>query len=320
MPHTSHSRLGNWLFCPYFDKIRYEDGVRLFWGNEHTAFGNAVHSTIEAILLGLITKEQVTEYFKITFKELMDVFPEETRYSIFRDPKKITNAEVKEYKRKHRGKDLREVTRQHQKNVKDMRSKGAALAWWAVEELEKKFPGYEFLFAEKEFCEPITGYTENPWDMKGYIDIGIKHEDKLIVIDWKTCSWGWKAEKRTDKHVTNQLSYYKHFGCVDLGYDAKDIETYFGLIKRTHFKKDKKTGVQTPKPNVIEIFKVSTGPRKIKNALNILNQHVYNVDHKNWIKNRKSCNRCEAYDTVHCPDPRRERARKRKEENQSSNN
>jgi len=67
------------------------------------------------------------------------------------------------------------------------------------------------------------------------------------------------------------------------------VETYFGLLKRT------------AKKNKIEIFRVSSGPRKIKNALNILNQAVYNIHNSNHPKNRLKCTKCEFNKTEWCP-------------------
>ena len=56
-----------------------------------------------------------------------------------------------------------------------------------------------------------------------------------------------------------------------------------------------------PKKNKIEIFRVSSGPRKIKNALNILNKAVYNINNKNHPKNLLKCAKCEFNKTNWCP-------------------
>jgi hypothetical protein len=66
------------------------------------------------------------------------------------------------------------------------------------------------------------------------------------------------------------------------------VETYFGLLKRTA-KKDK-----------VEFYRVSSGPRKIKNALNILNKAVYNIHKNNHPKNRLNCAKCEFNKTQWC--------------------
>ena len=67
------------------------------------------------------------------------------------------------------------------------------------------------------------------------------------------------------------------------------VETYFGLLKRT------------AKKNRIEIFRVSSGPKKINNSLNVLNKAVYNIHNNNHPKNRLSCSKCEFRKTEWCP-------------------
>jgi len=88
--------------------------------------------------------------------------------------------------------------------------------------------------------------------------------------------------------TTYQLTLYKHFFAKKYDIDPKDIETYFALLKRTA-KKDQ-----------VEIFRVTSGPKKTNNALNLLHQAVYNIDKKNFIKNRLSCRGCELYKTKYC--------------------
>ena len=82
--------------------------------------------------------------------------------------------------------------------------------------------------------EPINSFDDAQFDFKGFIDLVIKTPDgKIHVIDWKTCSWGWNAQKRADPMTTYQLTYYKHFYAQKFGVDPKDIETHFALLKRT---------------------------------------------------------------------------------------
>ena len=55
------------------------------------------------------------------------------------------------------------------------------------------------------------------------------------------------------------------------------------------------------KKNHVEIFRVSSGEKKIKNALNILNKAVYNIHKGNHPKNKLNCGKCEFRGTEHCP-------------------
>jgi len=91
--------------------------------------------------------------------------------------------------------------------------------------------------------------------------------------------------------VTYQLTLYKHFFCQKHNLDPKDVETHFALLKRT------------AKKNRVEIFRVTSGPRKTENALKLLYQAIYNIQKGFTIKNRLNCHKpypCSLRNTEHC--------------------
>ena len=51
-PHISFSELKIWDECPYKHKLVYVDEVNKFKGNEHTAFGTAMHYVCENMVEG----------------------------------------------------------------------------------------------------------------------------------------------------------------------------------------------------------------------------------------------------------------------------
>jgi hypothetical protein len=89
--------------------------------------------------------------------------------------------------------------------------------------------------------------------------------------------------------VTYQLTLYKIFFAQKHNIDLKDIETYFALLKRTA-KKDQ-----------VEIFRVTSGSKKRENALNLLKLALFNIKKKRFIKDRRSCVKCEFNKTKECP-------------------
>ena len=124
---------------------------------------------------------------------------------------------------------------------------------------------------------------------KGFIDLVVKTADgKYHILDWKTTSWGWDAKRRSDPMVTYQLTLYKYYFARKHNIDPKMIETHFALIKRTAQK------------DHVEIFRVTSGPRKTENALKLLNKAIYNIQKKKHIKNRLSCRGCEFHKTEYC--------------------
>jgi ATP-dependent exoDNAse (exonuclease V) beta subunit len=147
--------------------------------------------------------------------------------------------------------------------------------------------GYEVIATEEPLMVPI-GDTE--YNFKGFIDAVLKTPDgKIHIIDWKTCSWGWDARRRADPMVTYQLTLYKIFYAQKHNINLEDIETHFALLKRT------------AKKERVEIFRVTSASRKQDNAKSLLKKALFNIQKKNYIKDKRSCSRCEFCKTKHCP-------------------
>ena len=256
MSHISFSELKDWKFCPYYHKLTRIDGIDGFTGNEYTAFGSAIHSVCEKKLL----QEDMSE----------DFF-------------------VKELK-----KNISELDEEHEVNKKlvlDMIGQGKRIIPEIEDALNEYFSEFEVMAVEMPLFEPIA--DEEDYNFKGYIDAVVATPDgKIHIFDWKTCSWGWNAKKRSEPMVTYQLTLYKHYFCQKMNIDPKDVETHFALLKRTASK------------NRVEFFRVTSGPKKTENALKLLNTALYNIQKKRYIKNKLSCTGgygCKFYNTEHCP-------------------
>ena len=251
MPHISFSALKDWNTCAWYHKLTRIDKIKGFTGNAFTAFGNAIHDVCEKKLL----KENIEEedYFLERFEHFLGTLDKEP----------------------------------DQKLVSDMRSQGKAILPEIEDALEDYFGEYEVLGSEIPLDEPIEG--EDNFIFKGYIDGVIATPDgKIHIFDWKTCSWGWDAKRRSAPMTTYQLTLYKYFFARKMEIDPKNIETHFALLKRTS-KKDK-----------VEFFRVTSGPRKTENATKLLKKALYNIKNKRYIKNRLSCRFCEFNKTEHC--------------------
>jgi len=175
-----------------------------------------------------------------------------------------------------------------QKLVQDMREQGKLIIPEIEGALSDYFEDFEVVAVELPLYEHINGH--DGYKFKGYIDAIVTTPDgKFHLFDWKTTSWGWDAKRRSDAMTTYQLTLYKHFLSKKMEIDPKSIETHFALLKRT------------AKNDRVEFFRVTCGPRKTKNALNMLNKALYNIKNKRYIKNRLSCRRCNFRHTEHCP-------------------
>jgi len=254
MKHVSFSQLKDWHFCPFYHKLVRIDGLKGFRGNTFTAFGNAIHDTCESMLTeGL---DRPYDFFLERFGKVLN--------ELRSDGIEIDDGLVEK-----------------------MEEQARPLVELVLPELEEYFGEYEVVSAEELLYEDID---DSELKYKGYIDLVLRTPDgKTHVIDWKSCSWGWDARKKSDPMVTYQLTFYKYFYARKHGLDPKDVETHFSLLKRT------------AKQNNVEFFRVTSGQIKTNNALNFLNKAIYNIQKDKHIKNRLSCSKCDFYKTEHCP-------------------
>ena len=244
-----------WNECSYRHKLEYLDGLRSFMGNEYTAFGTAVHSYCEQALLREV-----------------------------KDPNKLFTDEFV----KGLEKLIVDGVELDQKLINQMEPQGAGILPEVLPGINDYFEdGFEVLQTEESLYENMEG---TDYKFKGFIDLVVKTPDgKIHIIDWKTCSWGWNRQRRSEPMTTYQLTLYKNFYAKKHGIDPSKIETHFALLKRTAKKGSK-----------VEIFRVTSGPRKTSSAMALLNKAIQNIENKTSIKNRLSCKYCAFYKTEHC--------------------
>ena len=252
--HISYSELKVWAECPFKHKLMYIDKIKGFIGNEYTAFGGAIHSLCENAIVDKIEPEDFEEYFQAAFRQEL---------------KKI------------------EVTKPAL--VMEMLNQANKISPEIIPSVEKYFGKYEVISVEERLFEDVQDFEDEKYNFKGFIDLVVKTDDgKYHVIDWKTCSWGWNMERKSDRLTTYQLTLYKKFFCQKHNIDPEMVETHFALLKRTAKKEN------------VEIFRVTSGPRKTQNANDLLLKALSNINRQIKFKNRMSCDRCEFRKTKHC--------------------
>lgn len=252
----SFSELKNWKECPYRHKLIHIDKLPYFEGNEYTAFGTAIHLVCEKVIPG--SQESPLSIFEAAFLKELQVLKEQG--------KKLDN-----------------------KLVSDMRNQAVPICEQVIPAVQRHFGAFEIVSVEEEILEPITEFESKGRHFKGFIDMVIKTpDDKYHIIDWKTCSWGWSRDKKSDPMTTYQLTYYKNYFSKKHNLEPKSIETYFVLLKRT------------AKQENVEILRVTSGPKKTENSLKLLENAVINIDKGVQVKNRLNCKYCKFYKTEHC--------------------
>ena len=199
--YISFSQLRNWAKCPFYHKLSNIDKVEGgFSGNIYTAFGSALHETIENHLENKIVDTELEQFFASAFQKERTLLKEEIEDSHFT-----------------------QFTLQGEKLAKKYKKS-----------LDSYFgENYEIVKCEEEIYEDIQEYNKTPFKFKGFIDLVVKVDDTYHILDWKTCSWGWDAKKKADKMVVYQLVFYKHYYALKHGIDPNKIECHFGLLKRT---------------------------------------------------------------------------------------
>ena len=255
MPHISYSELKNWCHCPYYHKLVNIDKLKGFEGNEYTAFGTALHSVCENLLNEHIDANDDSFFVKELRQEL----------------KKLDHDLNKEL-------------------VVSMFKQGKKIIPELLPALKTHFGDYEVVQTEEKLYEPMSELDN--YLFKGFVDLVLKTKDgKYHIIDWKTCSWGWGAKKRSDKMIIYQLVLYKHYFCKKHNIEPNNVETHFALLKRT------------AKKNIVEVFSTTSGSKRTQNALELLERAVATIKNNIHIKNRLSCTSgygCEFYKTKHC--------------------
>ena len=279
--HISYSEVMDWHECSFRHKLKHIKKIQLDGGSVHTAFGKAIHTAGE----GFLTNRELPPA-----KEILSEFKNELNE--LDEPAKVKALEV-----------LPEFI----KNLPDMI--GQIPEWFNAE-----FEGWELVAAEKRLYEGIEGIEDIRF--KGFLDAVIKIKKqptkKLLkeyaakgevppdqyqywILDWKTCSWGWKADMKRSFEKQMQLILYKHFFCKNMGIPLDQVKCGFVLIKRL-------PKVERSPGDRMELVPVSVGPVAIDKALKVVHNMVNQVRMGFTMKNRRYCRPfCPYMGTTHCP-------------------
>lgn len=257
-PHISFSEMKTWTECTYRHKLQFVDKVGEFKPGVHMDFGTAIHSACEHFLRTKVIDEKV---FLTKFHEL---WKEHTPSA----PDVYTVSAFKNF-------------------VLEARAMLPEIPGW----FDTTFPGWEFVDAEHQLYEKIKGH---PHAFKGFIDCVIRvpgPRNKMLtwVLDFKTTSWGWNMQKKSDETVRAQLVLYKNYWSSKTNTNPKDVRCGFVLLKRA------------AKPGAhCELITASVGDVTTGRSLKVINNMITSVKKGIAFKNRASCTYCDYRDTPHC--------------------
>jgi hypothetical protein len=262
--HISFSEVRDWKECSFRHKLKYIKKIELGQPGPLLDFGTAVHASCEDFLKTRVMNPKLaTDTIRKSWEKNKDL-----KYIDKDGKEKQSFSNVEQY-------------------VKEAEDILADVPKW----MEETFPGWELIDAEHYLYEPIDGH---PHAFKGFIDGVIKCKGargKTVVwlVDWKTTSWGWSTEKKSDDMVRAQLVLYKNFWSAKTGTDPKDVRCGFILLKRTA-----KAGAHC------ELVTTSVGDVTTGRSLKVINNMIVSVKKGMALKNRASCTFCDYHKTEHC--------------------
>lgn len=196
MKHLSYSELKDWVFCPWYRDIAWEQRIFKFETSIFSAFGTAIHEICGNLLSG--HPENKEQLFTDKFRKCLLEAKEQPPEAVFEE---FVNQGI-------------------------MLLNKFEFVW------KEYFGEFKLISLEEPLLESILGFDN--WQFKGFVDVLIQTADgKYHIVDCKSTSWGWDAKKRSDTLVTYQLTLYKHFLAQKHGIDPDDITTHFCLLKRT---------------------------------------------------------------------------------------
>ena len=144
---------------------------------------------------------------------------------------------------------------------------------------------------------------------KGKIDLVFYDErvDRWLIVDIKTSTKGWNKYQKSDDHKKAQVLLYKHYFSEQFNIPLDKIDVLYFIVKR-HIPVDAEFAIMQRR---VQEFKPPAGPRKMKQAIQLLNNFVEQTvgqDGK-YISKKYSttpsidaCKFCELKKNRKCPD------------------
>lgn len=261
--HISYSEFVDWNDCSWRHKLKHIDKIVLDKPSEHTEYGGILHDALEEYLKSgnPLDAEQTGKKIREAFEAKLPNFKKEDIETWVQSVKPIFD-EIPSF-------------------------------------LNENFPNYKLVAAEYELMEALENKKDRYF--KGFVDVILKYdyfdkrkknpvaEERYIIADYKTTSWGWTGDKKRDPIKQMQLVLYKHFWATKNNIPIEKVKCAWILLKREG------------KPNAhIELVPVSVGEAAIDKALKNIYRMIGSVEKQIFVKNRNSCRFCYYLNTKHC--------------------
>lgn len=267
----SFSSLSDHKKCGWYFKLKHIKRLEAFTASIWTHYGTLVHKYLQLTIDDKMEPEVAAKKFIRTWFKFCSLYRKQLAEGLKKEEYKLPKS----------------VSSPAELYAGPVRAIMAAKKLFS-----EKFGKFKVLYIEERLKES-TNYEQY---FGGYIDIVLELEDgSIIVADFKTCSSHFMFNKFRDKYKDYQLTFYKHFLCEKYGIEPKKVETYFITIAKDP--KVKKS---------MEFIRITSGPKKVKNAFSWLNGVLAAAEKDIFVKNRSACldfygKPCSFYGSPHCP-------------------
>ena len=284
--HISYSQLSSFATCEKQWYLTYVKRLAPYQPSIHAVFGTAMHETIQSWL-------EVLYHDKVKTANEMDL-----------DALLYENM-IKAYKGQKAQNAHEHFTDQKEMNMFYLDGKHI------LNFLKKKRGGY---FSTKGVylagIETLLYQELRPGVVfKGLIDLVFYDErvDEWTIMDIKTSTSGWNKFAKNDDKRKSQILLYKEFFSRQFNIPVEKINVEYFIVKR-------KVPVEAEFASMqkrVQEFRPSDGPRKMKQAVNLMENFVHKaVDMKgNYIDkdyptspSRDACRFCAIKEMRLCPD------------------
>jgi hypothetical protein len=206
----SYTQFSMWKECPFRWKLNYIDKNRVKQETINTLFGRAMHEVLQ-------------HYLTVMYKQTI---PDADSIDL---PKMLYDRMVANFtESKSNGAEM-SVSKD---DMVSFFEDGCAILDWFVKNKTDYFAKRGFALVGVEV--PIDVPIQNGVVMQGYLDIVIKDTvlNRIKIYDFKTSHQGWNKWQKADKKKLAQLVLYKAFYAQQYGYDPKDVDVEFLILKR----------------------------------------------------------------------------------------
>ena len=184
----SYSQINMYKNCPLQWKLTYIDGIKDFKPSMFLVFGTAMHEVLQTYL-DKMYKESIVKANELDLHKLLS---------------DTINQEYKKTVDEQGGKHFSFL-----KEINYFYNDGVEI----IDEFKKRRSIYfskkntELLGIEIPILCPVE--TSDKIMVMGFVDLVIKEDDRIKIIDIKTSMFGWKDEKK--KNEGDQLRIYKKY-------------------------------------------------------------------------------------------------------------